>query len=152
VQAHTPRTVLDLHRSPEALAHAEEAREAFEAYFQGHSQRLDLCLDLEGITSFEQRVLELLRSVPYGTVTTYGELARELALGPDRARAVGQAVGSNPLPVVIPCHRVIRGDGRLGGFSGGLERKVELLRLEGVDVGGPYPDSLVTPGGLRLPL
>ncbi len=113
----------------------ESAREALEAYFQGAVRPFHgLPLDLSRRTVFQQAVLELLGSIPRGAVRSYGELARELGRG--SARAVGQAVGANPLPIVIPCHRVVASGGRLGGFSGGLPRKVRLLELEGIQVEG----------------
>ncbi len=89
--------------------------------------------------------------VGYGHVTSYGQLARDIGK-PDQARAVGQAVGANPIPIVIPCHRVIASDGSLTGFSGGLMAKVELLKLEGVDVSGTSPSSKVHPEVIPLDL
>lgn len=124
----------------------------------------DVPLDLEGTTEFRRRVWQRLREIPRGRVVSYGELARELGGGSGAARAVGGAVGSNPLPIVIPCHRVVRADGGLGGFGGGLPRKAALLRLEGVDVEGVgrsddeddadavRPSSRVSEEVLRLPL
>ncbi|KPC65027.1 cysteine methyltransferase, partial [Streptomyces sp. NRRL WC-3753] len=92
--------------------------------------RLDLDWSLtEGFTREALRLLAT--SVPYGTVTGYGELARRSGR-PGGAQAVGMAMGANPLPVVVPCHRVVESDGGLGGFSGGLETKRHLLALEGV--------------------
>jgi len=108
-------------------------------------------LDLSGATDFQRQIYERLLEIPHGRVVSYGDLADELG-EPGAARAVGQAVGANPLPVVIPCHRVVRSDRRLGGFSGGLKRKVALLRLEGVHVDGPRPTSKVQPEVLQLPL
>jgi len=89
--------------------------------------------------------------VPYGHVTSYGQLAKDVGK-PDQARAVGQAVGANPIPIVIPCHRVIASDGRLTGFGGGLPAKVALLKLEGVDVDGARPSSKVHPEVIPLDL
>ena len=84
-------------------------------------------------------------------VVSYGDIADELG-EPGAARAVGQAVGANPLPIVVPCHRVVRSDGRLGGYSGGLRNKVALLAIEGVGVDGYQSRSRVQPELLRLPL
>ena len=83
--------------------------------------------------TFQQRVWALLNRIPYGETTTYGELARELG-DPALARMVGRAVGSNPLSVIVPCHRVVGKDGKLTGYAGGLERKRFLLELEGLPV------------------
>jgi methylated-DNA-[protein]-cysteine S-methyltransferase len=83
--------------------------------------------------TFQQRVWTLLKGIPYGETTTYGELARDLG-DPALARAVGRAVGSNPLSVIVPCHRVVGKDGKLTGYAGGLERKRFLLELEGLPV------------------
>jgi methylated-DNA-[protein]-cysteine S-methyltransferase len=99
-------------------------------YFAGRRRVFGVPLDLSGETIFRRRVLELLAEIPFGELISYGELARELRSGP---RAVGQAVGSNPVPVVVPCHRVVAADGTLGGYGGGLERKRVLLALEGRD-------------------
>jgi methylated-DNA-[protein]-cysteine S-methyltransferase len=101
-----------------------------EAYFARARRSFTVPLDLAGTTPFRRRVLERLARVPFGSLTTYGDLARALRSGP---RAVGGAVGSNPVPVLVPCHRVIASDGTLGGFGGGLERKRILLSLEGHD-------------------
>ncbi|MBN1485705.1 MAG: MGMT family protein [Chloroflexia bacterium] len=88
---------------------------------------------LDRCTDFQQRVLLAERDIPRGWVSTYGLIARHLGL-PGGARAVGQALAGNPFPIVIPCHRAIRSDGRLGGFQGGEEMKRALLRLEDLEV------------------
>lgn len=104
---------------------------AIDAYFAGDLHALDgLPVDLAGRTPFSAAVLTALRAVPAGSLTSYGRLA-EAAGRPGSARAVGGAVGANPLPVVVPCHRVVAGDGSLGGFSGGLDVKRWLLAHEG---------------------
>ena len=90
-------------------------------------------------------------NIPYGRIVSYRDIAKDLG-DPLSARAVGQAVRANPLPILVPCHRVVRSDGKLGGFSGGLHRKVALLGVERVDVEGPQPESKVHPEVLRLPL
>ncbi|MGH2806356.1 MAG: methylated-DNA--[protein]-cysteine S-methyltransferase [Actinomycetota bacterium] len=102
--------------------------ESLDAYFSRSAPTFDLEVDLSLASPFVQRVLTALLSVPFGEVTTYGALARRAKTS---ARAVGGAVGSNPIPIVVPCHRVIAADGSLGGFSAGLERKRVLLALEG---------------------
>lgn len=93
-----------------------------------------LPVDVDG-TPFQRRVWGALRRIPRGEVRTYGDIARAIG-NPMSMRAVGAANGANPLPVVIPCHRVVAAGGKLGGYSGGLERKRWLLRLEGVRVEG----------------
>lgn len=98
-------------------------------YFAGKRMSFDLPLAAAG-TPFEQRVWSLLREIPYGTTTSYGELARRLG-GPNEARAVGAANGKNPIPIIVPCHRVIGASGDLTGFGGGLDRKRWLLEHEG---------------------
>jgi methylated-DNA-[protein]-cysteine S-methyltransferase len=98
-------------------------------YFAGTRQDFDLPLAPEG-SQFRQRVWGALLEIPYGTTTSYGEIARRLGLPPGASRAVGFANGSNPIPIVIPCHRVIGADGSLTGFGGGLDRKRILLDLE----------------------
>jgi methylated-DNA-[protein]-cysteine S-methyltransferase len=123
-----------------------------EEYFAKERTSFDVALDFSGVTSdFQQEVYDQLFSVEYGHVTSYGQLARDIGK-PDQARAVGQAVGHNPIPIIVPCHRVIASDGRLTGFSGGLEAKVELLKLEGIDVDGHSPTSRVHPEVIPLDL
>lgn len=104
-------------------------------YLRGRSTELSLEIDLSLVRSpFRRQVLEVLHAVPRLATTTYGELARKLGRMRGAARAVGQAVGSNPLAIVVPCHRVLASDGSLGGYSGGLWRKRWLLTLEGYAV------------------
>ncbi|MCS7179519.1 MAG: methylated-DNA--[protein]-cysteine S-methyltransferase [Anaerolineae bacterium] len=99
-------------------------------YFSRLRREFDLSLDLRG-TPFQRRVWEELGRIPYGQTVSYGELARRMGQ-PGAARAVGQAVGANPIPIIVPCHRVVGADGSLVGYGGGLEIKSALLRLEGV--------------------
>jgi methylated-DNA-[protein]-cysteine S-methyltransferase len=114
---------------PEALA---PVTGQLAAYFAGERKEFALDLDWSLTTGFNRRVLrELASGVPYGSVVGYQDLADRVG-EPDGARAVGTAMGSNPLPVVVPCHRVIESDGGIGGFGGGLEIKRTLLALEGV--------------------
>lgn len=98
-------------------------------YFQGKHRRLDLPVELRG-TAFERRVWQALQKIGRGETTTYGRLAARLGR-PHAARAVGRAVGLNPIAVVVPCHRVVGSDGRLVGYASGLKRKAKLLALEG---------------------
>lgn len=110
---------------------AEPIRQ-LEAYLAGGLREFELPLDWTLSSGFNQQVLrELSDGVPYGTVVGYGDLASRVGR-PGAAQAVGAAMGSNPLPVVVPCHRVVETDGGLGGFGGGLETKRQLLALEGV--------------------
>lgn len=113
---------------PDRRRSAPLARELDE-YFEGRRRAFDLPVDLDGLSDFHRRVLRALRRVPYGALTTYQRVARQA--GNVRApRAAGQAVGSNPIPIVVPCHRVIASDGTLGGYGGGLPAKRLLLTLE----------------------
>ena len=106
------------------------AADQLQAYFAGGRQEFDLPLDLQG-SSFQQAVwAELLRIAP-GTTRSYGEIARGLGI-PAASRAVGSAVGRNPLSIIVPCHRVVGSSGSLTGYAGGLDRKTALLRLEAV--------------------
>jgi len=108
---------------------AEAARQ-LDAYFAGELVTFDLPMELHG-TDFQRRCWLALASIPYGQTVSYGEQARRLGLGSDAARAVGAANGQNPLPIVLPCHRVIGADGSLTGFGGGLHVKRFLLEHEG---------------------
>ncbi|WP_055491714.1 methylated-DNA--[protein]-cysteine S-methyltransferase [Streptomyces sp. TP-A0356] len=109
-----------------------EAIRQVAAYFAGERHDFELPLDWSLISGFNRQVLrELASGVPYGTVVGYGDLAGRVGQ-PGAAQAVGVAMGSNPLPVVVPCHRVVESDGGIGGFGGGLETKRKLLALEGV--------------------
>jgi len=109
------------------------ARRQLIEYFAGSRTTFDLPLDPSG-TAFQRRVWDALRVIPYGTTTSYGEMARRL--GDVRAtRAVGAANGKNPIPIVVPCHRVVGSKGELTGFGGGLDRKRWLLEHEGALIG-----------------
>lgn len=108
----------------------DEAAAQLDAYFAGELTAFDLPLDVRG-TAFQRRCWLALATIPYGQTVSYGEQARRLGLGPDAARAVGAANGQNPLPVVLPCHRVIGANGSLTGFGGGLDLKRFLLEHEG---------------------
>jgi methylated-DNA-[protein]-cysteine S-methyltransferase len=109
----------------------ERVRRELDEYFAGRRQHFDLDVDTRFLQTFNRRVLEELARVEYGTTTTYGMLAA-LAGNPRAARAVGTVMNRNPIPIVLPCHRVVGASGALTGYAGGLERKERLLRLEGV--------------------
>ena len=115
----------------------DEAVRWLDIYFSGRDPGFTPPLHLTG-TRFRNRVGELLLEIPYGKTTTYGALARAIALergtGCMSGRAVGGAVGHNPISLIVPCHRVIGSDGSLTGYGGGLERKIALLKLEGIAV------------------
>jgi methylated-DNA-[protein]-cysteine S-methyltransferase len=106
----------------------DEAARQLNAYFTGELRRFDLPLDLAG-TEFQLRAWRALADIPYGETISYGEQARQLGR-PRAARAVGAANGRNPLPIVLPCHRVVGAGGSLVGFGGGLSRKQRLLEHE----------------------
>jgi methylated-DNA-[protein]-cysteine S-methyltransferase len=108
----------------------DPARRQLDEYFEGKRLRFDLAVDLGLQAGFNRRVLRELARVPYGEVVTYGELAARSAR-PRAARAVGTVMNRNPLPIVLPCHRVVGANGSLVGYGGGLPRKETLLRLEG---------------------
>lgn len=103
---------------------------ALQSYFARGPRDFDLALDLRATTEFQRKVLQSIRSIPPGQVWSYGQVAERIGV-PGAARAVGQALGANPLPIVVPCHRVIASDGSLGGYTGGLQTKEFLLRHEG---------------------
>lgn len=116
----------------EAPGRLDAVRRELEEYFEGERNRFDVPVDWALVTAgFSRRVLQATARVPYGRVSTYGEVAKR-AGSPRAARAAGNALGSNPVPIVVPCHRVIRSGGDLGGYGGGgTERKAFLLQLEG---------------------
>ncbi len=115
-----------------------EAVAAVRRYFEGNDTDFaQIELDLGGQDEFFKRVYAAARRIKWGQTTTYGTLARELGGGPETARDVGQAMASNPIPLIIPCHRVLAAGGKIGGFSapGGAAAKMRMLGLEGVQVG-----------------
>jgi methylated-DNA-[protein]-cysteine S-methyltransferase len=119
--------------SPRVLerpARLDEARRELDEYFAGRRRKFDLSLDWRLADGFRRRVLRATARIPFGATSTYSQVAA--AAGSPRAhRAAGTALGANPLPIVVPCHRVLRTGGALGGYGGGLEMKERLLRLEG---------------------
>jgi O-6-methylguanine DNA methyltransferase len=130
----------DFLRGLDPLARTEQSTpalapiaEQLQAYFAGERTGFDVELDLSRLTPFQLSVLQAARRIPAGSVWTYGQVARSIGK-PKASRAVGQALGRNPVPIVIPCHRAVASDGSLGGYSGGggLDSKRWLLHLEGV--------------------
>lgn len=131
-------------RSPRRI---DPARRELEQYFDGKLHEFTAPLDWRLVGPFGRRVLGRTAGIPYGSLATYNEIAREIG-APGAARAVGNALGANPIPVIVPCHRVVRTGGALGGYGGGLPRKAWLLQLEGV----PLPGSgraATSPGAAR---
>ena len=112
----------------QARRHLNQALKELKEYFSGRRTRFRVSLDLEG-TPHQLRVWDALREIPFGKTVTYGELARRLG-SPAGARAVGRGCATNPVPIIVPCHRVVAGTGGLQGFGGGLWRKRALLEME----------------------
>jgi methylated-DNA-[protein]-cysteine S-methyltransferase len=113
--------------SPQAT---EAIRRELDEYFAGRRRRFSVRVDLTRVRGFTRRVLERTARIPFGSVSTYREVAAE-AGSPRAFRAAGNALGANPIPIVVPCHRVVASGGGLGGYTGGVSRKLALLRLEG---------------------
>jgi methylated-DNA-[protein]-cysteine S-methyltransferase len=149
--AATPRGVCRISYDADAEAHADQlartygarvlrapravdaARRELDEYFEGRRVSFDLALDLGGAAEFTQDVLRELAQVPFGEITTYGHLAARVGR-PRAARAVGTVMNRNPIPIVLPCHRVVGSTGSLVGYAGGLDRKQALLKLEGASL------------------
>ena len=107
----------------------KDLMERLKVYFSGHRTTFPDKLDLSRATHFQREVWEITRLIPYGETRSYAWVAEQIKK-PQAMRAVGQALGKNPLPIIVPCHRVVASDGGLGGFGGGVELKRHLLRLE----------------------
>jgi methylated-DNA-[protein]-cysteine S-methyltransferase len=119
--------------SPRVLempAKLDRIRRQLDEYFDGSLRRFRFEVDWTLVGPFGRKILAATAKIPYGTVASYGEVATRTG-HPRASRAAGNALGSNPIPIVVPCHRVVRSGGALGGYTGGLERKEFLLRLEG---------------------
>jgi methylated-DNA-[protein]-cysteine S-methyltransferase len=114
----------------EAPARLDEVRRELDRYFEGRQREFDLPLDWQLTRGFYRKVLRATARIPYGQTRSYSEMAKR-AGSPRAVRATGTALGSNPLPIIVPCHRVLRSGGALGGYGGGLEVKQALLELEG---------------------
>lgn len=121
----------DAKRTGPVPPYVDDLIENYRAYFSGRRVDFTCDLDFNGATPFQQRVWRAARLIPYGETRSYKWVAAR-AGNEDAARAVGQALGKNPLPIIIPCHRVLAADGGPGGFTGGLEMKRRLLKLESV--------------------
>jgi len=114
----------------EAPARLDPVRRELDEYFEGRRERFDVPIDWSHLAGFTREVLRATANIGFGEVSTYAGVAAE-AGSPRAVRAAGNALGANPMPVVVPCHRVLRTGGKLGGYTGGLEKKEYLLRLEG---------------------
>lgn len=125
---------LDKEHEEKELPVFEEAKRWLDIYFSGKNPDFQVPLHFTG-TDFQNEVWEILYAIPYGQTTTYGEIAAQLAkkrgLSRMSAQAVGGAVGHNEISIIVPCHRVVGASGSLTGYAGGIEKKIELLRLEG---------------------
>lgn len=132
-QKNVPVTASDVHENSEILSLAIQW---LDEYFSGREPSFSVPVKPSG-TDFQMKVWDILTTIPYGAVMTYKEIATKLSKDKRMsAQAVGQAVGNNPVSIIIPCHRVIGSDGTLTGYTGGLERKRYMLELEGVTVMG----------------
>ena len=110
---------------------AETAAQELREYFQQRRREFTVSVDISALPAFTRRTLVACATIPWGAVVSYGQLAAQIG-APRAARAVGQAMGRNPVPILIPCHRVIAAEGSLGGYGAGLALKKRLLQLEGV--------------------
>jgi methylated-DNA-[protein]-cysteine S-methyltransferase len=134
VRAYGPGVLPDSRR-------AEAVARELDQYFAGKRRRFDVAVDLSPLTDFQRRVLSATAAVEFGDVSTYGKVAAR-AGSANGSRAAGQALGSNPIPIVVPCHRVLASDGTLGGYSGGLAAKRKLLAFErGTVPRGGWPSA-----------
>jgi methylated-DNA-[protein]-cysteine S-methyltransferase len=127
--------------SPRILEHpaaTDDVRRQLDEYFEGERTRFDLRLDRRLMRGIARDVLAATARVPFGRTTTYGSIAERIGR-PRASRAVGNALGANPIPIVVPCHRVLRAGGDVGGYAGGPSRKRRLLRLEGSLPSGAPP-------------
>ena len=125
----TPEMIEDGHWDADGHPTLRVALHQLDQYFNRKRKRFHLPLDFSGATKFQKSIYERLTDIPYGRIVSYGDIADEMGVA-GAARAVGQAVGANPLPIVIPCHRVIGSNGKLTGYGGGLDLKASLLELE----------------------
>ncbi|MDB5743581.1 MAG: methylated-DNA--protein-cysteine methyltransferase [Polaromonas sp.] len=131
-QRYLPSALTGLAAWPENAHHPvlQQTRRQLVAYFAGQRSAFDVPLDLRCGTAFQQAVWQALLAIPQGSVISYGEVSRRIG-NPAAVRAVGGAIGRNPVSIIVPCHRVMGASGMLTGYGGGLDRKTALLRLEG---------------------
>lgn len=118
-----------------------QAAEWLDVYFSGKAPNFTPPLSMEGISPFRKRVWEIMLGIPFGQVSTYGQIAKQIAAETGRnvsAQAVGGAVGHNSISLIIPCHRVVGTNGSITGYAGGIDKKLALLKMEGVDVSGLF--------------
>jgi methylated-DNA-[protein]-cysteine S-methyltransferase len=131
-QRHLPDELATPSGWPTGPAHPvlQKTAQQLTDYFAGHRQTFDLPLDLSGGTAFQQSVWQALLTIATGSTTSYASISKTIG-NPAAVRAVGAAVGRNPISIIVPCHRVLGADGSLTGYAGGLDRKTALLQLEG---------------------
>ncbi len=122
-------------RLMEIPARTDQARRELDEYFEGTRRRFEVPIDLSTVKGFRRKVLAAARKIPYGRTASYTQVAAA-AGNPRAVRAAGTALGHNPVPIIVPCHRVLRSDGTLGGYGGGLPKKELLLELEAEDKKG----------------
>lgn len=118
-----------------------QAAEWLDVYFSGKAPNFTPPLSMEGISPFRKRVWEIMLGIPFGQLSTYGQIAKQIAAETGRnvsAQAVGGAVGHNSISLIIPCHRVVGMNGSITGYAGGIDKKLALLKMEGVDVSGLF--------------
>jgi methylated-DNA-[protein]-cysteine S-methyltransferase len=121
-------------RMLEAPGRLDDVRRELDEYFDGRRRDFDLPIDWALASPWGRRILKATAAIPFGQVSTYGAVAAK-AGNPKASRAAGRALNTNPIPIVVPCHRVIGASGKLIGYAGGLDRKVTLLEIEGVELG-----------------
>jgi len=126
-RVYLPNAEPDISENPTEFL--EKAKQQFEEYFEGRRKVFDLRLNMDGLTNFSTAVYHALLKIPYGETVSYKDIAERIGC-PKGYRAVGLANNKNPLPVIVPCHRVIGSDGNLTGYGGGIDMKIKLLELE----------------------
>ena len=131
-QRHLPEELVTGSRWPENASHPvlQKTTRQLKDYFGGQRTHFDVPLDLSGGTAFQQAVWQVLLAIPQGATCSYGDVSKRIG-NPAAVRAVGAAVGRNPVSIIVPCHRVLGTNGSLTGYAGGLDRKTALLKLEG---------------------
>jgi methylated-DNA-[protein]-cysteine S-methyltransferase len=120
-------------RMLEAPARLDDVRRELDEYFEGRRRTFDLPIDWALASAWGRKILKATAAIPFGEVSTYGAVAAK-AGNPKASRAAGRALNTNPIPIVVPCHRVVGASGKLVGYAGGLDRKVTLLEIEGIEL------------------